>query len=270
MYESSCAISADGATIYRGDNGGVFYAFDKSGFIKWKYDTGIEGMISVSPALSANGIIYFTTGWSTSVKPTDKGYLYALRASDGILLWKYEVGWSSCAPALANGNLYVVGKNGSDFGVLYSFTTESYESLTSEYTVEFGGTQFACSITSKSTTSNFVFNQSLRKISFNLTTNELDGYCNVMFPTQLLGGPYAVGIDGLPAEATESSNATCTSLYITYTQGNHTIEVLGTSAIPEFLTTPTIMLLLFSLPTVLFLQQRKKLKHRAALPHSAT
>ncbi|MCI0527443.1 MAG: PQQ-binding-like beta-propeller repeat protein, partial [Nitrospira sp.] len=125
MYLASSAISTDGSTIYRGDNRGIFYAFDKSGFIKWTYDTGIDGVIYSAPALAANGIVYFTQDGTTAVGPDDKGYLYALRAADGALLWKYEIGWSSSSPAIAaDGTLYVVGDAGSsplDNAVLYAF-----------------------------------------------------------------------------------------------------------------------------------------------------
>ncbi len=122
MYESASAISADGSTVYRGDNGGIFYAFNAAGSVKWQYDTGIAGFITSTPALTANGIVYFTQGWTSSVQAGDKGYVYALRAADGILLWKYEVGWSSSSPAIGvDGTLYVVGNNASDNAVLYAF-----------------------------------------------------------------------------------------------------------------------------------------------------
>ncbi len=121
MYESSSAISPDGSTIYRGDNGGIFYAFNKNGSVKWQYDTGILGTITSAPALTYNGIIYFTQGWTSAVQPNDRGYVYALRADDGSLLWKYEIGWSSSSPALgADGTLYVAGTDSSNNGVLYA------------------------------------------------------------------------------------------------------------------------------------------------------
>jgi outer membrane protein assembly factor BamB len=124
MDKAACAISSDNSTIYRGDDGGVFYAFDKSGALKWKYDTGINGVIESTPALSANGVIYFTEDWTTAANPSDRGFLYALRCSDGKLLWKYEIGWSSSSPAIgADGTLYAVGKDASRRGTLYAFSS---------------------------------------------------------------------------------------------------------------------------------------------------
>jgi outer membrane protein assembly factor BamB len=124
MYHAACAISADGSTIYRGDNGGIFYAFDQAGFVKWRYNTGIPGPIDSTPALAANGIVYFTQAWSCDVDPEDKGYLYAVQATTGKLLWKYEIGFSSAAPVLAaDGTLYACGDQDLAAGkaVLYAF-----------------------------------------------------------------------------------------------------------------------------------------------------
>lgn len=125
MYQAACAISADGATLYRGDNGGIFYAFDRAGFVKWRFNTGIPGPIDSAPALAANGIVYFMQGWSSDVRPADRGYLYALQAATGALLWKYELGWSSSSPAIGtDGTLYACGDQDLAAGkaVLYAFT----------------------------------------------------------------------------------------------------------------------------------------------------
>ncbi len=91
-----------------------------SGSVKWQYNTGIQGPIDSAPALAANDIIYFTQGWTSAVSPDDRGYLHAVRAADGALLWKYEIGWSSSSPAIAaDGTLYAAG--GWPNAVLYAF-----------------------------------------------------------------------------------------------------------------------------------------------------
>ncbi|MBL8063179.1 MAG: PQQ-binding-like beta-propeller repeat protein [Anaerolineales bacterium] len=106
MYSSSSAVSANGSTIYRGDNSGGFYAFDSQGFVKWKFESGWG--IFEPPTLSANGIVYFTQSLDSSAGPGDKAYLYALRAADGALLWKYELGQDGGTPVIGpNGTLYV-------------------------------------------------------------------------------------------------------------------------------------------------------------------
>lgn len=115
MYQASSAISTEGSVIYRGDNGGIFYAFQSSGSLKWQYNTGISEGIYSAPALAANGIVYFTQEASTTS-------LYALRASDGALVWKSSIGPSSSSPAIAaDGTLYAVGTDAIGNGVLYAF-----------------------------------------------------------------------------------------------------------------------------------------------------
>jgi len=121
MYLASAAISSDGSTIYRGDNGGMFYAFRSTGSLKWQFDTGICSPIYAAPALSENGVAYFTQASSTCVEPEDKGHVYALRAADGQLLWKREIGFSSHSPALgSDGTLYALA-NGASGDELHAF-----------------------------------------------------------------------------------------------------------------------------------------------------
>jgi outer membrane protein assembly factor BamB len=115
MYEASASISADGSKIYRGDNGGKFYAFSSFGSNVWQFNTGISSPIYSAPALTANGIVYFTQESSDTS-------LYALRAVNGSLLWSYSIGASDASPAIgADGTLYALGKNTSGNAVLYAF-----------------------------------------------------------------------------------------------------------------------------------------------------
>lgn len=120
MYGTSSAISADGATIFRGDNGGVFYAFDSAGSLRWSFDSG-WGVFD-PPAIAANGIVYFTQDLDSSAEPGDLAYLYALRASDGALLWRYPLGQGGGAPAIGpDGTLYVTIENPTFTVRLYAF-----------------------------------------------------------------------------------------------------------------------------------------------------
>ncbi len=115
MYNASASISQDGSRIYRGDNGGIFYAFNSTGTVAWQYDTGVSGGIFSAPALSANDVVYFT-------QDAANGNLYALRASDKTLLATHQIGSSQSSPALgSNGTLYAVGNDSGGNGVLYAF-----------------------------------------------------------------------------------------------------------------------------------------------------
>jgi len=90
------AIAKDG-TIYTGDIGGVFYAVNPDGTIKWSFDTGKE--ISSSPAIGSDGTIYFGSS---------NGIFYALNP-DGTEKWSYDTKSSiASSPAIgSDGTVYV-------------------------------------------------------------------------------------------------------------------------------------------------------------------
>ena len=119
MYNAAPAISADGRTIFRGDNNGYFFAFDSAGTIKWRYYTGLTGTITSAPAIAANGIVYFTQG--SIFDAPNQGYVYAVRESDGTFLWRTSIGSSDASPAIgADGTLYVAGTVSNNGSRLYA------------------------------------------------------------------------------------------------------------------------------------------------------
>ena len=123
-------------------------------------------------------------------------------------------------------------------------------------------TTFNATMSSNSTISNFDFNQPSKTISLNLTGPDgKSGYCNITFPTQLLGGPYTVLINGLAVAPGVTSNATHTSLYVTYTHSERKLEIIGDIVIPEFPTIIAITLLLTMLAVTL-LSVKKRLMHQ--------
>jgi uncharacterized repeat protein (TIGR02543 family) len=100
-------------TVYVGAWSGFFYAISAdTGVQRWRYEVPRTGVtkctatsrcrIASSPAV-ANGMVYFGA---------EDGYLYALNASDGTLVWRRQLGdtengaevWSS--PAVSNGVVY--------------------------------------------------------------------------------------------------------------------------------------------------------------------
>ncbi len=122
MYNASASISQDGSRIYRGDNGGIFYAFNSTGSVACQYDTG-GGGIFCAPALSANDVVYFTQAASF---PGECGgppcSLFALRASDCVVLDAYPIGSSQASPAIASdGTVYALGSDSNGLGLLYAF-----------------------------------------------------------------------------------------------------------------------------------------------------
>jgi len=97
------------------------------------------------------------------------------------------------------------------------------------------GTKFHILTESNSTVSNFHFMKEGKKLMFNLTgPTETNGFCNITIHNQLLGGPFNVTFDGQTlSEIFSFDNGTHTSLYFTYVQGKHGIEIVGTTVIPE-------------------------------------
>jgi len=77
------------------------------------------------------------------------------------------------------------------------------------------------------------------------------GFFNLTLPTRLLGGPYTVKIaDTTVLEDYDApTNGTHAFIYCTYNHSSHTIEIKGTTVIPEF-TTLTV-LPLFCIATLL-------------------
>jgi hypothetical protein len=131
------------------------------------------------------------------------------------------------------------------------------------HTVAVEGDDFTVTIHSNSQISDFAFHPSDRLLRFNATgTPGTFGFCNVTFPTPLLGGPYLVLINGSTITPDVSFNATHTRLYAVYTHSSHAIEIIGTTVIPEHSTLLIYLLPILVLTGTLFLTiERKRHPH---------
>ncbi len=91
-------------TVYTASNGGTLAALDLiSGAERWETDAA--GPILYTPAID---------GRSLYVLITADPYLYAFDARTGQLQWKIDTGdWPGADPLLANGVLYLAGKDGT-------------------------------------------------------------------------------------------------------------------------------------------------------------
>jgi outer membrane protein assembly factor BamB len=167
--------------------------------------------------------------------------LYALDTPYGHIVWTYTFTYSAGSSIVADGRLFVPQSN-----KLYCFGS-SYPPVTYHYTVHAGGQTFDIMLVINATagpldTAGLV---TLKKISYTLEgISGTTGMSNITIPNVMLGGPYTVTVDGgLPIDppgVIESSNDTHTSLYFTYMHSSHTVEIEGTTAIPEF---PSLMIL---------------------------
>lgn len=97
---------------------------------------------------------------------------------------------------------------------------------------------------SNSTISNLDFqllNSSYGYLKFNVTGDSgTQGFCRIGIPKALINGSYLITFDGGSINPrTLSSNDTYTCFYVSYTHSQHTIEITGTTTVPEF---PTLMI----------------------------
>ena len=211
------------------------------------------GGYPTSPTVS-DGKVFLSNGYET---------LICLDAATGITSWTYKfTTYDSEEAVIADGRLFVT----QYFGV-YCFG-QSYPALTYYYTVTPVGVPFVIKLVETNATPSKTIGidqlTTQKKINFTITGIE-NSYStlNITIPNDMLGGPYTVKIDGALVGHTPYDNGTHTSLYFTYyhTDKNpHSVEITGTTAIPEFPPTLTGAILIFTtLATTAF--ATKNIKH---------
>ena len=124
-------------------------------------------------------------------------------------------------------------------------------------------TGFDIDVSCNSTVSNFVFNQTQKMISFQLTgVSQTVGYCNVSFPKELLGGPYDIEIEDLPVTHYETSNGKMRIHFTFNFQSTCNVKIVGKTVISEFpnFALPLIIAILFTMIIVARAKQREPAK----------
>ena len=155
--------------------------------------------------------------------------------------------------------IYVSLLNSTNFTVDLIETPWFDYSASYNYEMNVENLNFTATIQSNSTISNFNFTKEEKKISF-MVEGELGtiGYCNITIPIELLGGPYTVTFDNetILKNYNAPTNGTHAFIYITYNHSTHTIEIIGTTVIPEY--PSSALLLVSSLPITLMIVLLKK------------
>lgn len=77
------------------------------------------------------------------------------------------------------------------------------------------------------------FDRNVKTIRFNVDGYSGVGWCRVVVPKQLLGGPFTVLVDGATVTHTQTENATHNFFSFTYQHSEHTVEIVGTTVIEE-------------------------------------
>jgi hypothetical protein len=126
-----------------------------------------------------------------------------------------------------------------------------YEERT--FNVTIGTNVYTVTTRGNSSTSDFSFNQVLKRIRFN--TNGTSGttcLCNITIPATLMSGNFSLFIDDTQlapnAGYTQTYNGTHYTLSMNHAIGSHTAEIFATNVIPEFPPTaaPSLFLILAS------------------------
>jgi hypothetical protein len=62
---------------------------------------------------------------------------------------------------------------------------------------------------------------------------------------------FTVMLDGQSVDYIEASNSTTSELFILNTQGNHVVQIMGTSVVPEFPSMTVLILSMVMIPALL-------------------
>jgi hypothetical protein len=146
-----------------------------------------------------------------------------------------------------------------------SLTIRAIVGTMCDHTIVADGQVFQITTESNSTLSNLQFTKENKKILINVTdTAGTTGFCNVTIPKQLLAGIFSVTVDGqLTSQVTSYDNGTHMWLYLTYPQNAKTIEIAGSTTIPEF---PSLIFLsLFMSCIIIAVAVAEKVKRRTIL-----
>jgi parallel beta-helix repeat protein len=171
--------------------------------------------------------------------------------------------WSDYTGVDANGDGI-----GDDEYVIDANNTDRYP-LTGPITVFYAGTwnktAYNVDVVSNSTVSDFHFNPDEGPfLRFNVSGDDgTAGFCRVTIPKDLLwveDGQWSVLVSGQSVNYTIIPDENHTYIYFTYNHTTKTVEIQGTHVIPEFPSTPILMLLMLTtlIATILLKKKRKR------------
>jgi outer membrane protein assembly factor BamB len=240
---SSPAVANGRVYVGSGDSDRRLYCLNAStGAQIWNATT--DGAVHSSPAVAGTRVYV----------GSDDTRVYCFDALTGARIWTYKTRETVLSsPAVADGRVYV----GSFDDTVYAFGSRIYV-----FPVTIGGITHNVTVESNSLISGFSFDQSSKTLSFNATgTPGTQAFVDIAFPTAFLGGPFIVLEDSTLRTPIETANATHTALYLEYVNNRHTIEVIGTTVIPEFPTIVAATLVLAGVAFLLLFTNRWRILH---------
>jgi outer membrane protein assembly factor BamB len=170
---------------------------------------------------------------------TINNVLFAFDIANGLQEWSYDfVNYVyDDEPVIADGRVFV-----ARYRFVYCFG-DFYPANTYQYPVVGSGYEYSVEIVANATCQTFDYSalEAEMRLTYNLEANWIGNHLvmsNITIPHEMLGGPYVLTVDGGGPSSMESvSNDTHTTLSFTYlhqSQDNHDIEIVGTTAIPDF------------------------------------
>lgn len=209
---SSPAVAEGRVYVWSKGPLGRFYCLNESdGSLIWdKVGAPVSGYQS-SPAVAANDMVFVTGG----------SYIFCLDASSGEEVWSYYTGYYASPPVVANGAFYFASEDGS----VWAFGPRTYL-----YSISLLGATYYVAASSGSKISDFAFDQTVKKISFNVTGPPSEGgYCNITAPKDLFDAPPNVLFDGQLITHQLADNGTHYLIdfeYVTRGEEGNTVEIV--------------------------------------------
>jgi hypothetical protein len=187
---------------------------------------------------------------------TTGGDFYALNKTNGLYIWSYNFyyGNNYQTPSVADGKVFVPtwGSGLTCFG-------DPFPPVTYYYTINAGGVDWSLSLMINATPTSTLNSSRLisqKKLSYTLEgITGTTGMSNISIPIGMLSGPFnSITVDGgLPTYNITTTNATYSSVYLTYGHSAHLIEIVGSTVVPEFPTlAPLAVLMLATIMASLF------------------
>jgi outer membrane protein assembly factor BamB len=220
----------------------------------WKVTAG--SLIYSSPAI-VDEVLYLGSG---------DGNVYALDATNGAILSNYTVDATAgptvySSPAVVDGVVYIGSCDHRVYALAGSLTPPPIKET---FEVIDGDDIYFVETWSNSTVSDFTFDTESSSVQLNATADSgTAGFCNVTVPQDLIWGDFSVYLDEMllveGVDYTGTSNDTHNLFYMTYNQGSHIIEIVGTESVPEF---PSIIVSFLIFAAILLFTIEQKVKQK--------
>jgi outer membrane protein assembly factor BamB len=168
---------------------------------------------------------------------TSGGVIYALNKTNGLYIWSntFPQTNNNQSPIVADGRVFVPtwGSGLACFG-------DPFPPVTYYYTINAGGVNWDLALQINATptsTPNGSRLISQKTLSYTLEgIPGTTGMSNISIPIDMLGGPFtSITVDGgLPIYSETTTNDTYSFIYLTYGHSAHTVEIVGSTVVPEF------------------------------------